>query len=98
MAGARTRSPAHDWTITLPKPISVPGRRAKLKTIGDVRHYVVHELPDELHEAPLWWAVSATLLEVAEGRDTPAHASAVLLIAMTLKPPRRARKRAEKNR
>jgi hypothetical protein len=61
-----------------------------------VRDYVVHDLPDDLHEAPLWWAVSATLLEVAEGRDTPEHASAALLIAVTLKPPHRAQRRSKK--
>lgn len=53
-----------DWSRPLPQPLTV-GRR-KLRTLDDVRRYVV-ALPKERGDLPMWQNVADALFEAANG-------------------------------
>ena len=56
-----------DWSRKLAKPIDI-GRRAKLKTLADVRAHILR-LPEASQRLPAWQNAAEHLFKAAEGGD-----------------------------
>lgn len=77
-----------DWTIKLPNPIAVPGKRKALRTLGDAANYMLDDLPKEQQEGHLWQVTAGAVNDAAEGRVTPARAEIAFRMALFLLPPK----------
>lgn len=70
--------PKPDWSQRLPQPIAV--RRRKLRTLADVRDFLL-SLPPEMQEQPRCQRLAEVALNAAEGRGDLASVAAVFRIA-----------------
>jgi hypothetical protein len=57
-----------DWSRPLAKPIDVGGRR-KLRTLGDVRAYLL-KIPPERHTNAVWQNITRQVMAAAESGET----------------------------
>jgi hypothetical protein len=68
-----------DWTRKLPEPVTT-GRRRKLRTLADIRDYLLR-LPPEIQEQPRCQHVAEVALDSAEGRAEPASVAVAFMLA-----------------
>jgi hypothetical protein len=74
------------WAKRLPMPVEViAGKHKKvLRTLRDVRGYMLEDLPEDVSHNKLWQGVATALIDAAEGDAQTARVEIALRLARTM--------------
>jgi len=72
--------PEPDWSRNLPEPINIGRRRKNLRTLADVRNFLL-ALPPEMQEQPRCQRLAEVAMNAAEGRGDAGFVAVVFKMA-----------------
>ncbi len=81
-------APPSGWSKRLPTPVEVlAGKHKKvLRTLRDVRGYILEDLPEEVSHNKLWQGVASAALDAAEGEAHTSRVEVALRMARMMTP------------